>query len=115
MKITPEKVQAVYTMLLQMEPFSRWSLPAANRVTFACAPLKSRRGDWDPNTKTLRVSTVCITTFLGLVGVVAHEICHLRQQIVCRDPAANGGHNKEFHRMAAQICKEFPFLDFGHF
>ena len=115
MKITIEKVRAVYTMLLQMEPFNRWSLPAENQITFALAPLTGRRGDWDPNTHTLRVSTACITTFLGLVGVVAHEICHIRQQMIGRSPEANGGHNKEFHRMAGQICKEFPFLDFGHF
>lgn len=114
MKITPEKVQAVYTMLLSLEPFCNWSLPAAKSITFAVAPLTGRRGDWCPISKTLRVSTHCITTFLGLVGVVAHEMCHLRQTLMRRDPEANGGHNKEFERMAGQICKEFPF-DSGHF
>lgn len=114
MKITPEKVSAVYTMLLSMEPFCRWSLPAAKSITFAVADLKSRRGDWDPNTKTLRVSTVCITTFLGLVGVVAHEMCHVRQQKLCRLTDANDGHQTDFKKMTAQICKEFPF-DPGHF
>lgn len=114
MKVTPEKVQAVYVMLCQMEPFCNWSLPAAKSITFAVAPLTGRRGDWCPNSKTLRVSTSCITTFLGLVGVVAHEMLHVRQQKLCRLPDSNGGHNAEFFRMAAQVCKEFPF-DIGHF
>ena len=114
MKITPEKVKAVYTMLLTMEPFLNWTMPAAKSITFAVAPLKSRRGDWDSNTKTLRVSTECITTFLGLVGVVAHEMIHVRQQQMCRLPDSAEGHNGDFRRMTSQICKEFPF-DPGHF
>lgn len=114
MKITPEKVRAVYQMLLQMEPFNNWTFHAVSQITFAVAPLKSRRGDWDSNTKTLRVSTVCITTFLGLVGVVAHEMIHVRQQQMCRLPDSAEGHNGDFTRMTLQICKEFPF-DPGHF
>lgn len=109
MKITPEKVEAVYVMLLSLEPFNRWNLPEAKSLTFAVEDLKSRRGDWDPSTKTLRVSTICITTFLGLVGVVAHEVVHIRQQQLCRLPDATEGHNGDFKRMTAQICKEFPF------
>lgn len=115
MKITPEKVRAVYQMLLSLEPFDKWNLSAANRITFAVAPLKSRRGDWDPNTNTLRVSTVCITTFPALVAVVMHEICHVRQQRLCRLPDSADGHNGDFNRMRDQICKHHGFLDPGIF
>jgi predicted metal-dependent hydrolase len=112
--ITPETVRAVYTMLLEFPPFSKWNLPAANKVTFVVAPLKSMWGDLDPNTHTMRVSTVKVTTFLSLVTVVAHEMVHLKQDVSGRWPAKDA-HNAHFTKLATRVCKHFPFFDPANF
>lgn len=112
--ITPETVKAVYVMLLSFPPFSKWNLPAANKVTFVVAPLRSRWGDFDPNNHTIRISTVNVTTFLSLVTAVAHEAVHLKQDISGRWPAKDA-HNAHFKKMATRVCKHFPFADIGNF
>lgn len=110
--ITPETVKAVYQCLLAFPPFSRWNLPS--KVVFVVEPLKSMWGDFDPNTHTIRVSTLKVTTFLSLVIVVAHEMAHLKQDIDGRWPAKDA-HNAHFNRLAGKICKHFPFFDPGNF
>lgn len=110
MKITPEKVKAVYRMLLLFEPFSRWSLPPAERLVFVVVPYKSEWGEYNPEKKTLRISSAKVSTFLSLVCAVAHEMVHVRQDVAGRWPVGEA-HNSDFKRMTRQICKEFEFLD----
>lgn len=112
--VTAETVRAVYVMLLSFPPFSRWNLPPADEVIFVVAPLRSRWGDFDPNNHTIRISTVNVTTFLSLVTAVAHETVHLKQDISGRWPAKDA-HNTHFKKMAARVCKHFPFFDIANF
>lgn len=111
MTVTAEHVLAVYKMLKAFPPFCRWNLPAS--VNVDVVPFKSFRADYDPTTRTIRVSFQKITTFLCLVEAVAHEMCHLRQDMIGRWPAGDA-HNADFKRMARQVCKHFPY-DPGNF
>ena len=112
--VTAETVRAVYVMLQSFPPFSRWNLPSAGKVRFVVAPLKSRWGDFDPNTHTIRISTVNVTTFLSLVTAVSHEMVHLKQDVSGKWPAKDA-HNAHFKKMASHVCRHFPFFDAGNF
>lgn len=95
-------------MLRQFPPFDRWSLPEASELRFDFSPLSSRWADYDPNTKTLRVSSARVGTFQSLVLAVAHEMCHVRQDFSGRWPAKKH-HNADFKKMAKQVCDVFDF------
>ena len=109
--VTAERILAVYVMLRAFPPFNRWGLPA--KINTEAVPYKSFRADFNPNTHTMRVSYVKVTTFHCLVEAVGHEICHMRQDKIGRWPVKDE-HNADFQRMAKQVCKHFPF-DFGNF
>ena len=109
--VTAETILAVYVMLKAFPPFSRWGLPA--KINTESVPYKSFRADFNPNTNTLRVSHTKVMTFHCLVEAVAHEMCHMRQDVIGRWPM-RGDHNADFQRMAKQVCKHFPF-DPGNF
>ena len=104
--VNAETVLAVYQMLRHFPPFNRWHLPAT--VNADVVPFKSFRADYDPKTRTIRVSFRKVTTFHCLVEAVAHEMCHVRQDMMDRWPAGDA-HNADFRRMAKQVCKHFPF------
>lgn len=106
--VNADTARAVYTMLREFPPFCRWSLPEADKLNFACEALTSRWADYDPNTKTLRVSTAKLSKFQSLLVAVAHEMCHVRQDFSGRWPAKNH-HDAFFKEMTQQVCKSFDF------
>ncbi len=105
--VTAETVRAVYEMLTAFPPFNRWSLPAADKLNFAVEPLRSRWADYDPNTKTLRVSSERVSSFQSLLLAVSHEVVHVKQDLM--GWPAKDAHNADFKRMAKQVCKAFDF------
>ena len=110
--VNAETVRAVYEMLTAFPPFNRWNLPAADKVNFAVAPLKSMWGDYNPQTKTLRISSAKVSSYQSLLLATAHEMVHVKQDLMgwpAKDP-----HNADFKRMAAQVCKAFD-MDSANF
>lgn len=106
--VNAETVRAVYTMFQAFPPFSRWGLPAADRLNFVVEPLKSRWADFSPETMTLRVSSERVSTIQSLMIAVGHEMCHVKQLVSGRWPAKDA-HNAHFHQLAKQVCKAFDF------
>lgn len=110
--VTAETVRAVYVMLTAFPPFSRWSMPAADKLNFAVEPLVSRWGDFDPRSMTLRISSARVSTYQSLLLAVCHEAVHVRQDMIhwpAKDP-----HNALFKKLASQVCKAFE-LDPANF
>jgi len=108
--VTADSIRSVYVLLQQFPPFCRWSLPPPEDLTFYVVHFKSEHAEYDPNKKTIRVSTARVSTFLSLLAAVAHEMVHLRQDVADRYPVKDM-HNAEFKKCVRQICKHFPFLD----
>lgn len=108
--VTADSIRSVYVLLLRFPPFCRWNLPPPEKLTFYVVPYKSEWGEYNPEKKTVRVSTVKVSTFLSLVEAVAHEMCHVRQDVSGRYPVKDV-HNADFKRYAKQVCKHFPFFD----
>lgn len=110
--VTAETIRSVYVLLQTFPPFSRWHLPKAEKLNFVVAPLISMWGDYDPVSKTLRISSAKVSTFQNLVLAVAHETIHVKQDMG-KWPVKNP-HNADFKRMAKQVCEAFSF-DFANF
>lgn len=104
--VTPDTVKAVYECLIQFPPFDKWKLPA--KVNFAVDHLVSKWADYDPETKTIRVSTAKVSTFQSLVLAVAHEIVHAHQDAIGKLPDKNP-HNKQFGKHAQQVCRRLGY------
>ncbi len=104
--VTDATVEAVYKCLLKFPPFDKWKLPA--RMNFAVDHLVSKWADYDPNTKTIRVSSAKVSTFQSLVLAVAHEIVHAHQDALGRLPDKNP-HNNQFGKLARQVCKHLGY------
>jgi hypothetical protein len=108
--VTADSIRSVYVLLQAFPPFCRWSLPPPEDLTFYVVDFKSEHAEYDPNKKTIRVSTENVSTFLSLLQAVGHEMIHVRQDVSGRYPVKNV-HNADFKRYARQVCKHFPFLD----
>src|SRR6185295_14083410 len=106
--VTAETIRSVYVLLQSFPPFSRWNLPTVEKLNFTTAPLKSMWGDYDPRSRTIRISSAKVSTFQNLVLAVSHEIIHLKQDELGRYPVKES-HNADFKRMAQQVCKAFDF------
>lgn len=110
--VTADTIKAVYALLRSFPPFSRWNLPLPEKMKFTVAPLKSMWGDYDPVSKTIRISSARVSTFQSLLLAVSHEMCNVRQDMIhwpAKDP-----HNALFKKLAAQVCKAFE-LDPANF
>lgn len=105
--VTAETVRAVYVCLLNFPPFNRWSLPAPDKLTFDAVPYTSEWGEYHPEKKRLRVSMAKVSTFDNLVLAVAHEMCHVKEDVSGR--WAKKHDNAYFKRLAGQVCKHFLF------
>lgn len=106
--VTPESVSAVYEMLIQLPPFVKWGMPPVTKVNFAVEPLVSMWGDYDPRSKTIRISSAKVSTFTNLVLAVAHESCHVKQDFSNRWPVKDP-HNAYFKKLASQVCRTYDF------
>src|SRR5579859_1046609 len=108
--VTADSIRSVYVLLLSFPPFSRWNLPPPEKLTFYVVPFKSEHAEYDPNKKTIRVSTARVSTFLSLLQAVSHEMVHVRQDVSGRYPVKDA-HNADFQKYVKQVCKHFPFFD----
>ena len=102
--MTPAIVEAAYELLLTTPPFRAWKLPHADDIEFHIDRHKSRLGAYRWEGKhTVAISSKLITQLPLLLSVLAHELCHLRQQIVW--PRDKAEHGYRFNRMADAVCR----------
>jgi hypothetical protein len=118
MKVTSAQVRDAYLYLRAHAPFNRWELPPAGKINFALTNDPTSHAVFSTCTgelPTLAINPSLHLTMPALLTSVAHEMVHLRQHLVGRlNIAKNGGHNAEFRRLSAQVCRALGF-DATHF
>lgn len=108
--VTPRRIAAAYAFLRECHPFCRWSLPPADALRFEI--LRTRdHAEYVPGERrdVIRVNAQTHITLEQLFETVAHEMVHLRQEMVGRLPVAVDAHNADFRRMAKQVCSHLGF------
>lgn len=108
--VTPKRIAASYAFLRDCHPFCRWNLPAAAQLRFEILRSKDH-AEYDPGERrhVIRVNALTHITLEQLLASTAHEMVHLRQELIGRLPAVKDGHNADFRRMAKQVCHSLGF------
>lgn len=112
MQLTVTRLRGVYAMLLQWPPFSRWKLPAADAVKFEVVGLPKTWADYvqlDNGRHRIRFCKEKHWTLEMVVRTMAHEMGHLRQQLIGKLTEENDGHNRAFERIEKIICSNLLF------
>lgn len=109
MKVNAHLIRQCYAHLRTLPPFDRWDLPAADRVSFGILTGKDHAVYERDAGHRISVNDMTHTTHGQVMESVAHEMLHLRQQLLGRLPFTKDPHNAEFRRMARAVCKEFGF------
>jgi hypothetical protein len=79
--VTPQTVQAIYEMLIQLPPFNRWNLPPSSKVNFEVTNDQNCYGEYEPEPHTIRISSAKLSFLDHCVRTTAHELIHMRLYI----------------------------------
>lgn len=112
MLLNPERMRAVYAMLLEFPPFDRWTLPPPDEVEFELlADRDHAEYNKDDDDKiSIAVNPDTHLTLQQIIESMAHEMVHVRQDQVGRLPdIAERHHNAEFRKLARLVCKTLGF------
>ncbi|MDB5550522.1 MAG: hypothetical protein JWL86_506 [Rhizobium sp.] len=110
--ITPDIMESVYETLRITSPFRGWRLPPGDDVVFSVLRTDSIEGDYlfERGQHRIRVSGTTHRTLHAVTMTVAHEMCHMRDQI----KGVRSHHGGSFRRMADVVCRHHGF-DRGQF
>lgn len=111
LKLTPDRLAVTYAYLLCFPPFSRWRMPAPEKVRFWVMnrhnpEAEYRRGPRSKN-YTIGISQVRVGHLQTLLINMAHEMIHVYQDVARTDKRNTPCHNAEFHRLARIVCARF--------
>ena len=109
--MTPKRLRAVYTLLQQAPPFDRWGLPPPTEVKFEVLSDEDHGEysvDWDDR-HYIAINADTHLTLHQVLESVAHEMIHLRQQMLGRFPGQKDAHNAEFRRLRRVVCRALGF------
>lgn len=101
-EVSRASIIAAYELLRTTRPFLGWKLPDCGEIEFSVIKANTHYGDCDG--ETIRVSRAKHGQLSTLLQTVAHEMIHL-YQMHNRKAAPNGGHNADFHKRAARVCR----------
>ena len=115
--ITADHVKAVYAMLREFPPFSRWGLPESDEVEFDALDDDGTTlaefcilADGDAEVLCISANPILHSHISQLIKSVAHEMCHMRQHMTGRLPDnPQKHHNAAFRRAAYAVAKELGF------
>jgi len=109
MHLTPGIMEAAYSLLRETPPFARWRLPEADEVGFVVTRDRLVKGDYgcENGSHVIRLSSAVIGSLGELLITMAHEMCHLRQQLVAPKDAAH--HGTRFRQYAEAVCRVHGF------
>lgn len=109
LSLTPENLEAAYTLLCTTPPFNRWKLPPASEVEFHIQRTRKQFADCEivNGTPIIRVSAAKQTQLCTLLATMAHELIHLHEFLT--RPAKEVCHGASFHKHADRICKVHGF------
>lgn len=106
--ITPESVAALYDALRHFPPIRGWGLPEADAVEFHVVRTRKVYGTYHfGDDHAITVSESVVGHWDTLTQTVAHEMIHLHKSI--RGTQSRAEHNREFRKLAAQVCEAFGF------
>lgn len=106
--ITPEMLEATYSLLRLTPPFRGWDLPEADHVEFQVTRQVNLRGEYlYKGGHIIRISARNHGTLHELTRTMAHEVCHLREkQLGVRMDVS---HSRTFEKAADSVCKHHLF------
>ena len=107
LRLTPETLRACYEFLCTTPPFRGWRMPAGPIMRFGVGKSK-REFSWyitDGNKHTAVVSENTVGHTDTLITVMAHEMVHIRQEML----GHKLDHGAEFQKMAATVCRHHGF------
>lgn len=116
--LTPDILESLYETLRLTPPFRRWKLPEADEVEFHCVALGSTAYEdqadyhWNGTRHVIRVSPARHHTLPAALVTVAHEMVHMREEIL--GVRSDVKHGASFHKLADQVCRAHGF-DRGQF
>lgn len=104
--VTVKRMRAIYTMLLAFPPFDRWDMPPADQVRFFVLRDLRAMGVYNSGDKHhIGIHPDTHWTLHTFVATMAHEMAHMRQEIIGKRPATKDEqHNRAFYAIARQIC-----------
>jgi SprT-like family len=107
LRLTPDTLAAGYDFLRTTAPFKGWRLPHSDEIGFSVVRSKSIYADFgmEKGVPIIRVSEARNGHAATLLATLAHEMCHLRQELT----GDRGHHNAAFARMAARVCRAHGF------
>lgn len=110
--ITPDILESVYELLRLTPPFRGWRLPDGDVVNFSVLRTDKMQGDYlfSSGQHRIRVSGARRMSLQSVTMIVAHEMCHMRDQM----KGVRAHHGKSFQRMADAVCRHHGF-DRGQF
>lgn len=106
--LTPEMLEAAYELLRATPPFRGWRLPAGDDVEFHVTRHVDIHGDCVDagHAHVIRISERKHSTIQALLVTMAHEMCHMRQDIKAPH---EGEHGKIFKQLAQRVCRYHGF------
>lgn len=102
--MTPELMEASYELLRAAPPFNRWKLPHPDTLMFRVTNSRDMWGGfnaWTNGDKEIFVSAFFVRSLDELNRTMAHEMVHLRQDMLGR----RDSHGPFYQRHAALVCR----------
>lgn len=109
MPLRRDILKSAYAFLRETPPFRRWNLPAPGTVVFHVSKVRSHMAAYA--TEGVRDHHIYVSAKMvghtdTLLKAVAHEMAHMRQQVM-GDRSLD--HNANFFRLTALIAKYHGF------
>ena len=109
MKFTSSTLRSIYTMLCDLRPFCRWSLPSTDEIIFVASNDTDAMGTYvydDIKEKhILTISKVKNGHLLTIIKTMSHEMIHMKRW----QTSGWDKHDVVFRRFATQISNELGF------
>lgn len=100
-------------MLREMPPFDRWAYPPASEIHFYLVTKPDQQAGYNTTAggrHMLGVNADIHAHLPHLTRSMAHEMAHMRQEMLGRRPATKDEqHNREFRRIQRLICRNLGF------
>ena len=105
-----EILAAAYDYLRATPPFRDWNLPESEDVKFVVTRSTSTAGTHSikDGKDVICVSSGCIGRTLSLVELMAHEMIHMHQRVVCME-SRGVEHNAAFKKLVLRVSKIHGF------
>lgn len=107
LRLTPELLAAAYDFLRTTDPFKAWKLPDSDEVGFHVVRNPKMFADFgmENGVPVIRVSEAKNGHTSTILGTMAHEMIHLRQELT----GDREIHGARFKKYAASVCRAHGF------